>query len=178
MSIQAKWGDFQWGLSQVPNALSTISWDRRLLVHQQDDISGSRSGTVRGMEPVSVSLDWTVALAAGTSIESDLDRWNEAIGQSEYLVIGERQYADVPLRLVAFTASNVRLDSNGVCRSAEFHASFQEVRDEAGKKRSEKTRRTALRKAPPAVRQDLGVVSGADVGPSETEIRRQKGGGR
>lgn len=167
-TVQGSWLGHIWGVSEGQVAgLATLSRSRSLKQIQQSDLKGKGSINSLGIEPFNCSFSWSVSSASGTKIEEEIKNWEQDIGNLDYVYINESQYHSKPLKLLGFSASEIRIDLSGRMLSATFTASFAEVVEE-----SSKARRVPRRQATAAQRQAAASElfgSGAEFGPSKSE---------
>lgn len=167
-TIQGSWLGHVWGVSEGQiSGLATLSRSRALKQVQQSDLKGKGSINSLGLEPFSTSFSWAVSAASGTNIEEEVKNWENDVGNVDYVYIQDNQFFSKPLKLLSFSASDIRIDLAGRMLSATFTASFTEIVEEASK-----ARRIPRRQATAAQRQAAASElfgSGAEFGPSKSE---------
>lgn len=157
-TVQAEWGGFKFGVvGGAVRGIATLARTRALKAVQQADINGSASVATRGMEPFTATLNWTESAVAGGSVRDTLQGWEDAIGQSDYLLVGGSRWYSEPLRLMGVSASEIVVDTFGRLISATITVSFSEqVAEQTVKRKSTaKKKRTAS----PAIFAELGTTA-------------------
>lgn len=171
MTTQATWGNRTWEVSPDRLAgLASVSISKALKQNQSKDKEGKGSVNKRGFEAQSISLSWPVAQFAGVDIQTERSEWEKLVGASDCLMIGGEQFGPDLLMLQSFSMNEARLDSRGRIISAVFTAAFSEDTQEKSSAKSAKR----ISKANPEIYRDLGITSGAQVGPSDDEKQRKR----
>ena len=127
MSNMAQWGSKNFLLSPTLIMLmENFSTSVELKADSENDTSGTSPTNTRGLVARPVSFSVTCTRAAGADPRTQLEEWENLVGQSNPLYIGGKRFGPASLMLKKVDASNFVFSPNGDFLSVTINLSFLE----------------------------------------------------
>lgn len=127
MSIMAQWGSKEFLLSPTKIMLmENFSTSVTLKTDNQNDTSGTSSTNTRGLEARPVSFSVTYTKAVGVDPRTQLEEWENLVGQSNPLYIGGKRFGPSSLLLNKVDSSDFVFSPSGDFLSVTVGLSFVE----------------------------------------------------
>lgn len=125
MGIMAQWRSMRWEVSpNILTALSSISASTKLNAEQSNDRDGSNPTNVKGIQPQSIPVAYTVSIVGGADPRALYEEWKKQTGKKGPLILGRKRFGPATLQLdeVGFRADEV--DGTGHVLVATISLSF------------------------------------------------------
>lgn len=132
MSNMAQWGPKEFLLSPTKIILmENFSTSVELKADSENDTSGTSPTNTRGLVARPVSFSVTYTRAAGVDPRAETEEWENLVGQSNPLYIGDKRFGQSSLILKKVGSSNLVMSPKGDFLSITLNLSFGE--DSGGK---------------------------------------------
>lgn len=135
MKYTALWGSK--GFLVTPTKIAPItSFGTTLALKSEssDDANGTAKSNVRGRELQKVTLSTIYVRAAGVTVRTQIEEWDDLLGKAYPLYISGKRFGPYKLMLTNVEVSDVLLSNTGTFLKATVSLTFEEYDD--GKKTS------------------------------------------
>ena len=127
MSNMAQWGPKEFLLSPTKIILmENFSTSVELKADSENDTSGTSPTNTRGLVARPVSFSVTYTRAAGVDPRAETEEWENLVGQSNPLYIGDKRFGQSSLILKKVGSSNLVMSPKGDFLSVTVNLSFVE----------------------------------------------------